>query len=607
MTALVFSLFLVWTQSGGDCGPSAVAPDAGVIVQFLELNQEPSTAPTVGQGLRFSVTAFKPDNRTIVGGITYAWTVSNPAVLRLTAIAGATDAVDIMPIAAGTSTITVTTVTTGSATTNTGQPLTLTKTLSVTAAGMPLTVATTALSDATVGTAYSFFLSAAGGPANATSLRWTISSGTLPPGFNLDPGTAAITSASVSATPGSYTFTVQANAFAAGGVTVLATATKSLTLRINPLTFTSLTVTPAGAGELFTPNTRQYIATTNTGTNVTPTATWSSSNGAVAIVSATGLVVAISPGVATISAALNGLSNSAGPLTVRSVTTIEVAPTHNLLTGGPGSAGTFTAVVRDQGGVDVTAIVPPVWSTSNAAVATLAPSGASVAVTAIASGGALITATAGGRTMSGAITVGSTFGAIQFNVTRNAPAPTGPPANEAQLTAFSGSTVVGSGVVNCTGRAVGSLICDSGGRGYIPGLPAGTYTVTVALLGYVTQTISNVVVTNANITAVPPVVLVASPPASMTLSPPNIVVSPTNSTTYTVSLFDASGAPTAIEAGSSVGFAIDASAIATFTITPDPLKFVVTAKAAGTTVVRAFYIRNGQQTSIIASANFQTQ
>jgi hypothetical protein len=152
----------------------------------------------------------------------------------------------------------------------------------------------------------------------------------------------------------------------------------------------------------------------------------------------------------------------------------------------------FTATVRDANGADITAQVPPTWSSSNEAVASVDQLGAVIGKS---TGGALITATAGGKSMSGAVSIGA-VGSIVFTVYRGS-LQAEIPAYGAQLTALSGTTVVGRGVVNQTGH------------GYIPGLAPGTYTVTVSLPGFATQTINNVAVTVNNATNVPALALAA--------------------------------------------------------------------------------------------------
>ena len=81
---------------------------------------------------------------------------------------------------------------------------TATQDMSITvAAGSGPSITTTPLPDVTAGTAYSEPLIGTGGVAPYT---WSVTSGTLPAGLSLDPGTGMITG--TSASPGSYSFTV---------------------------------------------------------------------------------------------------------------------------------------------------------------------------------------------------------------------------------------------------------------------------------------------------------------------------------------------------------------------------------------------------------------
>jgi hypothetical protein len=134
------------------------------------------------------------------------------------------------------------------------------------------------------------------------------------------------------------------------------------------------------------------------------------------------------------------------------------------------------------------------WSSSNPQVATVSQSGGMV--TAEAAGGALITAAAImpngelGPAGQGAISVGST-GAIlaTVNVPQGA---SSVPAAGAAVRAYQNGVERGVGIVQIAGATPG--------RVYIPGLPTGSYTVTVSLPGYATRTFENVTVTAPTVT-----------------------------------------------------------------------------------------------------------
>lgn len=128
--------------------------------------------------------------------------------------------------------------------------------------------------------------------------------------------------------------------------------------------------------------------------------TWTSSNTAVAIVSASGLVTAVSPGVASLAAALDGKADTASITVVAvPVGSVTVLPATVSLTTGQGA--TLTATVKDANGTVVTDR-PVAWTTSNAAVATVTQAGV---VKAIAVGAATISATSEGSSGSATVTV----------------------------------------------------------------------------------------------------------------------------------------------------------------------------------------------------------
>jgi uncharacterized protein YjdB len=227
--------------------------------------------------------------------------------------------------------------------------------------------------------------------------------------------------------------------------------------------------------------------------------TWSTSNGSFATVS-NGLVTGMGVGVAVITARSTSNTNLFGTHTVNvqpaasAVAEIHIAP--NYQSWGTGPLPTqFIAVVRAADGSNITSQYPVTWSSSNNAVATVDQQGNA---TGVAAGGALITATAGGKSMSGAVSIGAR-GSISMEVYLGTVAGD-VAAYGAQLQAFQNGTLVGTGVVNQTGR------------GYVPGLLAGTYSVTVSLPGYASQTINNITVAINSATPVPPIALVPNSP-----------------------------------------------------------------------------------------------
>ena len=128
--------------------------------------------------------------------------------------------------------------------------------------------------------------------------------------------------------------------------------------------------------------------------------TWSSSNTIVATVSQTGVLNALAPGSATISASAGGKSGAATVVVTRiPVGSVVLAPVPASLIVG--QTTTLTATIRDTSGVAVTNRVVT-WSSSNTLLATVSASGV---VTAVAPGTATITATSEGKSGSTSVTV----------------------------------------------------------------------------------------------------------------------------------------------------------------------------------------------------------
>lgn len=130
------------------------------------------------------------------------------------------------------------------------------------------------------------------------------------------------------------------------------------------------------------------------------TVTWSSASSAVATVSETGLVTAVSSGAAVITATCEGKSGSA-TVTVNAIPVASVVVTPASAAISVGGTAQLTATAKDANG-NVLSGRTPIWSTSDAAVATVTTAGV---VTAVAVGAATITAVVEGKSGSSSITV----------------------------------------------------------------------------------------------------------------------------------------------------------------------------------------------------------
>jgi uncharacterized protein YjdB len=173
-------------------------------------------------------------------------------------------------------------------------------------------------------------------------------------------------------------------------------------ITVTPIPIASLTVTPTTAS-LAIGATQQLTATTldaNGNTLSGRAVTWATSDATKATVSASGLVSAVAPGIATITAT-SETKTGTSTITVSPppVASVTVSPATSTL--GVGSTQQLTATLRDASGNVLTGQAIA-WSTSDATRATVSQTGL---VTAVAVGSATITATSGGKAGTAAITV----------------------------------------------------------------------------------------------------------------------------------------------------------------------------------------------------------
>lgn len=186
-------------------------------------------------------------------------------------------------------------------------------------------------------------------------------------------------------------------AVAAGGVTITATlAAVSGTLAINvvPPVLETITVTPATAVVL-QGSTLQLAASgrysDNSNSDITNMVTWTSSDTAVATVSATGLVTGIGAGTATITAALSGVTGTS-TITGKILTALAIGTVGDLA-WGTSKQLVATATYSDATNADVTQLVD--WSSSDTNAITVTTTGTRGVATGVSTAGATITATFG--------------------------------------------------------------------------------------------------------------------------------------------------------------------------------------------------------------------
>jgi Bacterial Ig-like domain (group 2) len=147
--------------------------------------------------------------------------------------------------------------------------------------------------------------------------------------------------------------------------------------------------------------TQQMTATgtydNSTTQTITDSASWASSDVAIATVSATGLVTGVVSGSATISATLGGVSGSTTVnVTVANLASISITPASQSISSGATQQYTAVGILQNGTTVDLTSSVT--WTSSNTAVATIDGSGLATAQTVTSTQTTNITAKSGSIT-----------------------------------------------------------------------------------------------------------------------------------------------------------------------------------------------------------------
>ncbi|HEX6809389.1 MAG TPA: Ig-like domain-containing protein [Gemmatimonadaceae bacterium] len=372
----------ITATSGGVSGTSSVAVQA-LAAPVATVSMSPTSASMVtGDTITFTATP-RDSTGTALGGRTITWSSSNAAIAKVSS-AGLVTAV-----AVGSATITAT---------SEGK----TGTAGVTVFVPPVASVAVSPHSATVATNGTVQLSvtlrdASGNVLTGRTIAWTSSDSSTATvsGSGLvtgaTPGTAEIYAASEGHTDSSA---VTVTAAAVASVSV---APNTATLRVGNTSQLTATVRDAGGNVL-------------TGRTVT----WASSATAAATVSTSGLVTALAPGSATVTATSEGKSGtSAISVTLVPVSTVALAPKTDTL--AVGAKAQLSATLKDSAGNVLTGRTIT-WGTSSSSVATVTTSGS---VTGVAGGNATITATSEGKAGTSTIVVDAP------------PPPPPPPANHA--------------------------------------------------------------------------------------------------------------------------------------------------------------------------------
>jgi uncharacterized protein YjdB len=166
------------------------------------------------------------------------------------------------------------------------------------------------------------------------------------------------------------------------------------------------TISISGVGTALSAGMTAQLRATDTSnlkvvTDVTGSATWTSSNPLVATVSSTGLVTGVASGTATVTAVYGKDTGSVGvPVSVATVTGVKLSPaTAQVFTG---NKLTYVATATYTNGTTNTVTTAAAWSAAPSSVATIDASGV---LTAVGPGGYVVTATVGGQSTTATGTV----------------------------------------------------------------------------------------------------------------------------------------------------------------------------------------------------------
>lgn len=158
---------------------------------------------------------------------------------------------------------------------------------------------------------------------------------------------------------------------------------------------------PAGLGQ-------QYTATGSysdgSSKDLTSSASWTSSNPSIAMVSSTGMVTSKAPGSASITAAFSGVSGSSSlTVTAPNLVSLVTSPASRSIAAGTTTQFSATGTFTDGSTQNVTGIVT--WTSSDSSVASINLNGAPGLAMGIAPGAVTITAASGNIASSSSLSV----------------------------------------------------------------------------------------------------------------------------------------------------------------------------------------------------------
>ncbi|HEY2824939.1 MAG TPA: invasin domain 3-containing protein, partial [Gemmatimonadales bacterium] len=296
---------------------------------------------------------------------------------------------------------------------------------------------------------------------------------------------------------GSTTITVATQA--ASGAVISTTVPVNVANAPTVVDITSADTTLASIGDSYSPG----VNFRNSVGNALPrdAVTWTTTNGAVATVSATGVVVATGAGAATIRATSPGSAvTDAIVVTVTNApVSLTVQPAGPVTLSAIGAAINFVATVKNQAGAVIVSPSPAVsWSSNSGAVTVVAGTGVA---TAASTGSAIITATAGAATGSATVNVAPAPSAVRSTITAGVSTLT---ANGSSSTTITIQAKDSLGVnLTVGGAAISMGLAGTGTLGSVTDHADGTYTAALTApaalgTGTVSATINGVAVSSGN-------------------------------------------------------------------------------------------------------------
>ncbi|HKR09471.1 MAG TPA: Ig-like domain-containing protein [Gemmatimonadaceae bacterium] len=302
--------------------------------------------------------------------------------------------------------------------------------------------------------------------------------------------------------------TVDANglvtAVAAGSATITATSegktgTSSITVSDAAVATVSVSLSQSSISAIGTSQATAILKDANGNVLTGRTVTWSSDNSAVATVSQTGVVTALTAGNANIIATSEGRTGAATiTVTPAPVATVTVTPSSAMLVLGVTPTQQLSAATKDANGNTLTGRLVT-WSSDNSGVATVDGNGL---VTAVAAGSAIVTATSEGKTATSSITV-SLDPVATVAVTLTPSSITAVGSSQAAATLRDGTGNVLSGRV-VTWSSDNTAVATVNAQGVITAVATGT---------------ANIIGTSEGKNGSAPLTVTPAPVASVTVSP----------------------------------------------------------------------------------------